>query len=121
MENTQVDHKVPIILGGSSPTLKRALAQVENLQLLHKQCHKDKTGVERKNLVSLYRRIRLCINNTPIKQMDKRTSELVTCKTLVRLYENHQINEVLHLESNDARRLERMYQMAKKSVKKAEK
>lgn len=96
--------------------LKTLLSKVENLQLLHKQCHKEKTGNEPKKFVSIYLLVRSDIDNTPKKLMDKHTLELVTLKTLVELCEVHNIKETLHLELKDAHRLERIYQMAKKSL-----
>ena len=116
LEDTQVDHIIPSILGGKVPILKNLLSKAENLQLLHKQCHKIKTSLERKNFINLYRQTRVSINNTPIKSMDSQTLELVTTKTLIKLYENYRLDDVLKLEPKDARRLERMYQVAKKKL-----
>lgn len=118
LENTQVDHKVPLILGGKVPALKGLLSNVDNLQLLHKQCHQNKTKLERENLISLYRKTRRDINNTPIKEMDTQTLERATLETVVKLYEKHKLQELLGLEQKDARRLEKMYQIAKKNIKK---
>lgn len=114
MENTQVDHKIPRILGGSVYGLNNTLNKVENLQLLHKQCHKNKTANERKELISLYRKIRKGLDNTPLRDMSADTLEQVTYETLTRLYENHRLQDTLNLKSDDARRLERLYQMARK-------
>ena len=116
LEDTQVDHIIPSVLGGKVPALRNLLSKVENLQLLHKQCHKIKTSFERKNFISLYRQTRVSINNTPIKSMDPQALELVTIKTLIKLYENHRLNDVLKLETKDAHRLKRMYQVAKKKL-----
>lgn len=114
MENTQVDHKIPRILGGSVRVLQNTLNKVENLQLLHKQCHKVKTASERKDLISLYRKIRKGLDNTPLKEMSTDRLEQVTYETLIRLYENHRLQDSLKLKSDDTRRLERLYQIARK-------
>ena len=49
--------------------------------------------------------------------MDLQTLELVTTRTLIKLYENYRLDDVLKLEPKDARRLERMYQGAKKKTR----
>ncbi len=120
MENTHVDHVIPLILTGGIPAFKNLLNKVDNLQLLHKQCQQGKTSLERKVLVPLYRKTRLSINNAPIKSMDVQTLELTAQKTLVTMYDTNRIQEVLNLNSKDARRLERMYQIAKKGLRKVQ-
>lgn len=47
LEKTQVDHKIPIVLGGKDSDLLKRLNDVKNMQLLHSDCHKEKTNRER--------------------------------------------------------------------------
>merc|ERR1712032_548707 len=54
-----LDHLIPIKLAGNLETLKNLLNSVNNLILVHKNCHKSKTfGQEEQELLKNYRKIR---------------------------------------------------------------
>jgi 5-methylcytosine-specific restriction endonuclease McrA len=72
-----LDHIIPIKLAGNIKPLKILLNSINNLRLVHKHCHKNKTfGETEKELLKNYRKIRKSLVPTNVKLRTLELNEL---------------------------------------------
>ena len=113
---TQTDHKIPMIVGGQTPELNKPLRHPNNLQLLHEECHKDRTNSQRE-FFKLYREERdKTLKGWRLKELGRRELEWVTVNTYIRLYEAGKFSS-LKLEKTDNNRIRSLYNIAKRVKK----
>nr|WAK85005.1 hypothetical protein and HNH endonuclease [Amicula sp. isolate GU52X-4 cfCalB7] len=93
-----LDHIIPIKLAGKIDSLTNLLESINNLRLIHKDCHKTKIfGLEEQQLLKDYRKIRksLVPKNTKLRTLDKNELEQLHLKTILEL-ENNKKFKYLH-------------------------
>lgn len=86
-----LDHIIPIKLAGNIKSLKTLLNSINNLQLVHKNCHKDKTfGEKEQELLKNYRRTRKYIvpKDTKLKTLNQDKLQELHIQTLLELEKN---------------------------------
>lgn len=86
-----LDHIIPIKLAGNIKLLKTFLNNINNLRLVHKNCHKDKTfGKEEQELLKNYRRTHksLIPKDTKLKILNQDKLQKLRIQTLLELEKN---------------------------------
>ena len=97
-----LDHIIPIKLAGNIKSLKILLNSINNLRLVHKKCHKNKTfGQEEQELLKNYRKTRKSLVPTGIKLKTLEQDKLqnLHIKTLLELEKNNKF-KYLHKSKN---------------------
>lgn len=121
LEKAQVDHKIPIVLGGKDSDLLKRLNDVKNMQLLHSDCHKEKTNRERGLLLTLYRKTRKEYLERNIKDSSELELQIATYSVFIRLYEEGSLTKAMKLEVEDEARLKTIYNIARRKLLKLNK
>lgn len=104
-----------MILGGTVPQLTKALRHNENLQLIHKECHKLKTNRERA-FYKHYRQIRSKhIAPSPTPKRNSITPES-TIDAFIEIYQKNKFEE-LKLDLGSDKRLKLIFNIAKRLKK----
>ena len=91
LENTQIDHITPKILGGDVPVLVRVLNNPSNLQLLHKKCHLEKTAND-KGFLKEYRKAKKLVLPNKLSNYSSHEQMLATCNIIVNLHKSGALN-----------------------------
>ena len=113
---TQTDHKIPMVVGGQIPELNKPLRHPNNLQLLHEECHKDRTNSQRE-FFKHYREERdKALKGRRLKELERRELELVTVNTYITLYEAGRFSS-LKLGKTDNNRVRSLYNIARRIKK----
>jgi len=101
-KSLDLDHIIPIKLAGNIKSLKILLNSINNLRLVHKNCHKNKTfGQEEQELLKNYRKIRKSLVSTGIKlkTLEQDKLQKLHIKTLLVLEKNNKF-KYLHKSKN---------------------
>lgn len=97
-----LDHIIPIKLAGNIKSLKILLNSINNLRLVHKNCHKTKTfGQEEQELLQNYRKTRKFIlpRGIKLKTLEQNKLQKLHIKTLLELEKNNKF-KYLHKFKN---------------------
>ena len=105
-----------MIVGGRTPELIKPLRHPSNLQLLHPECHKNRTNSQR-DFFRLYReeRAKLLKGWRP-KELGYRELDWVTVNTYINLCEAGKFS-LLRPDSAENKRIKSLYNIAKRVMK----
>lgn len=97
-----LDHIIPIKLASNIKSLKILLNSINNLRLVHKNCHKNKTfGQAEQELLKKYRKIRksLVPKNIKLKTLEQDKLQKLHIQTILELEKNNNF-KYLHKSKN---------------------
>jgi 5-methylcytosine-specific restriction endonuclease McrA len=103
-----LDHVIPIKLAGNLKPLKILLNTINNLRLVHKNCHKSKTfGQEEQELLKNYRKIRKSFvpEGTKLKTLKQDELQKLHLKTLLELKKNNHFKYLDKIGNKTTRKL----------------
>lgn len=103
-----LDHVIPIKLAGNLKPLKILLNSINNLRLVHKNCHKSKTsGQEERELLKNYRKIRKSFvpENAKLKTLKQDELQELHIKTLLELKKNNHFKYLDKIGNKTTRKL----------------
>jgi len=103
-----LDHVIPIKLTGNLKPLKILLNSINNLRLVHKNCHKSKTfGQEERELLKNYRKIRKSFvpKNIKLKTLKQDELQKLHIKTLLELRKNNHFKYLDKIGNKTTRKL----------------
>lgn len=101
-QGLDLDHIIPIKLAGKIDYLTNLLESINNLRLIHKECHKTKSfGFEEQQLLKDYRTTRKSLIPKSIKlnTLNKNELKQLHLKTILELEKNKKFN-YLHNSKN---------------------
>ena len=107
-KDLDLDHVIPIKLAGNVERLKVLLNSINNLRLVHKNCHKNKTfGQKEQELLKNYRKIRKSFVPKGIKLKSLKQNELqkLHFKTLLELEKNNHFKYLHKIENKTIHKL----------------
>ena len=105
-----------MIVGGRVPELTKPLRHPNNLQLLHLECHKERTKSQWEFL-KLYREERdKLLKGWKIKELGHQELDWVTVNVYINLYEAGKLSS-LRLDSPENKRIKGLYNIAKRVKK----
>nr|UBY46068.1 hypothetical protein [Porphyridium aerugineum] len=126
IHKVQIDYIIPMLLAGKNVQLINLLKHLNNLQLIHNQCLKNKIFMT-KHLVNLYK----IIEKTKFYKKSNGFSlvsynNIISCKILIHLFENYNLVTLCYINSNFSllnfkAKVEQIYYLAKICLKKLEK
>lgn len=103
-----LDHIIPIKLAGNIKSLKNLLNSINNLRLLHKNCHKNKTfGQEEQELLKDYCKTRkyLVPTGTKLKTLNQKELQKLHIKTVLELEKNDKFKYLHKFKNKTIRKL----------------
>lgn len=108
--DVQIDHVIPKILAGKSSVLIKLLNNIKNLQLLHKDCHLQKTKMD-KEFLSEYRKVRKLFLPNKLTTYSFEQINMATHEIIIKL------NELGKLDSFDNSLIKNIVGISKKFIK----
>jgi hypothetical protein len=115
-----LDHIIPIKLAGNIKSLKILLNSINNLRLVHKNCHKTKTfGQEEQELLKNYRKTRKFFvpMGVKLKTLEQDKLQQLHIKTLLELEKSNKLKYLHKSKNKTIRKLFKRFLIdAKKSM-----
>lgn len=108
----EIDHIIPIELAGNISSLKKLLESINNLRLIHKECHKIKTfGCEEQQLLKDFRKTRkaLITKGTKLKDLKKSEVKELHIKIILDLEKNKKFTYLKNFKNKTIKKLFRKY------------
>lgn len=90
--DAQIDHIIPKVLAGKSPILIKLLNNDNNLQLIHKHCHVQKTNIDRLFL-DQFRKVRKLYLPNKLSTYSETDINKATFNIIIHLYEAKLLNQ----------------------------
>ena len=118
-KSLDLDHIIPIKLAGNIKSLKTLLNSINNLRLVHKNCHKNKTfGHEEQELLKNYRKTRKSLVPTGIKlkTLEQDKLQKLHVKTLLKLEKNNKFIYLHKFENKTIRKLFKKFLIDAKKI-----
>nr|AVR57659.1 hypothetical protein [Halamphora calidilacuna] len=103
-----IDHIIPIKLAGKIPSLTKLLESINNLRLIHKECHKTKTfGFEEQQVLKEYRKTRksLIPKGTKLRNLNKSELQQLHIKTILELEKNNKLTYLKNFKNKTIKKL----------------
>lgn len=107
-----VDHIIPIKLAGNISFLKKLLDSFNNLRLVHKECHKEKTfGFEEQKLLKDYRNTRKALipKGIKLKSLSKSKMKELHLETILLLEKNNKFTYFKNFKNTTIQKLFKKY------------
>lgn len=111
-KDLDLDHFIPIKLSGQIASLEKLLNSINNVRLVHRLCHKNKTfGGEETQLLKEYRKTRKYLTPVGVKlsALDEDGLEKLHLKTVLELEKNNKFEYLHQLENKTIQKLFRKY------------
>ena len=108
----EIDHIIPIKLAGNISSLKKLLENINNLRLIHKECHKRKTfGLEEQQLLKNYRKTRKALipKGMKIKNLNESEVKELHIKTILDLEKNKKFTYLKNFKIKRIKKLFKKY------------
>lgn len=108
----KIDHIIPIKLAGKISSLKKLLESIDNLRLIHKECHKIKTfGFEEQQLLKDYRKTwkALIPKGMKLKNLNKSEVKELHIKTILDLEKNKKFTYLENFTNKTIQKLFKKY------------